>query len=128
MDSMMLAAELVKYNDTFLIGSTAFNVQTEDSDIDICAYKYDLPKSLRVQIAKEGNKVDKSYNDSLILQHSTLYKFDELDVFIFSDITKLIVVKAVVDIMKTYPTIILKIKWVRVWIFRTLLKKHGFLI
>ena len=115
-----------EHEETVLIGSTGLGIQMETSDIDICVLERNL--TLDQQAALIGAKKIGGYDDSLLMKHSTLYKLDDLDIFVFTDPLKLIVVEAVMKMMNTYPKIFLRIKWLRIKTFRYLLEKHGFLL
>jgi hypothetical protein len=109
-----------------LIGSAGLGITNDESDIDICVLRSDLTDEQQ-SVLYLANRTD-YYKDSLLIEHSILYKFGDLDIFVFEDRLKLIVVKAVMDMMNTYPKVFLRIKWIRVKMFRYLLEKHGFLL
>ena len=118
--------ESFKHESSVLIGSVGLAIQDDGSDIDICVLRSDLTQEQQSMLYAVKQIGD--YSDSLLMNHSTLFKFGELDIFVFDDPVKLIVVQAVMDIMKTYPKVFLRIKWIRVKMFRYLLEKHGFLL
>jgi hypothetical protein len=109
-----------------LIGSAGLGIDNDESDVDICVLRSDLTDEQQSMLYL-ANRTD-YYKDSLLMEHSMLYKFGDLDIFVFEDQLKLIVVQAVMDMMKTYPKVFLRIKWIRVKMFRHLLIKHGFLL
>ena len=124
MTGIDLAGELVKLDNTIMIGSQRLEVATEESDVDLCVYGKELTKSISKYLPIVKNSY---YHDSLLTVHSIYTKCEDIDVFIFDDLSKLRVVNLVMEIMEDLPKFVVKIKWVRVKIFRHLLNKHGFL-
>ena len=120
--------ELLNLDSTVPIGSMALGVANEDSDLDLCVYNGDLDSKTIHDIAKYAQPESKyMYEHSLLLKYSKLYADENVDVFVFTDSEKLAIISKVMYTMKTYPKFILKIKWIRVAMFRGLLKKNGYL-
>ncbi len=124
MTDMSLAVKLIELPNTIMIGSQRLEVGTEESDVDLCVYNEEID-SKYYSMLKPIKKQE--YYSSLLLEHSIMTKYGELDVFIFSDLEKLKVVELVMSIMEDYPKFVLKIKWVRVKMFRYLLRKYNFI-
>jgi len=120
--------EVLNLDSTVPIGSMALGVTTEDSDLDLCVYNGDLSSQTIHDMAKYAMPKSKyMYEKSLLLQYSRLYSNGNVDIFVFTDPEKLAILNKVMYLLKGYPKFILRIKWVRVAIFRTMLKKNGFL-
>jgi len=124
MTDMGLAVELLKFSNTVMIGSQRLDVSTDESDVDLCVYDKEV-ESKWYAMLKPVKRQD--YYNSLLLEHSVMTKYGDLDVFIFSNLEKLKVVELVMSIMEDYPKFVLRIKWVRVKIFRYLLRKYNFI-
>ncbi len=124
MTDMSLAMVLMKKPNTILIGSQRLGVNTEESDVDLCVYKREVDLNWYTML-KPVRKQD--YYNSLLLEHSVMTRYGDIDVFIFSNLEKLKVVELVMSIMEDYPKFVLRIKWVRVKIFRYLLRKYNFI-
>jgi len=124
MTDMALAAELVQLPSTIMIGSQRLEVSTEESDIDLCVYTKELDDEHFYRLKPV---MKQEYYDSLLLEHSVMLKFGDLEVFVFDNLEKLKVVELVMSIMEDYPKFVLRIKWVRVKIFRYLLRKYNFI-
>jgi len=119
--------ELLYLDSTVPIGSIALGVANEDSDLDLCVYGLDVPKTYLDTLSTVVPKEYDGYSRSLLLQNSTLYTNDTVDIFVFTDYEKLAIVSKVMFSMKNYPKMILRIKWIRVKLFRYLLTKNGFI-
>ncbi len=124
MTDMSLAMVLMKKPNTILIGSQRLDVNTEESDVDLCVYKKEVDLNWYTML-KPVRKQD--YYNSLLLEYSVMTRYGDIDVFIFSNLEKLKVVELVMSIMEDYPKFVLRIKWVRVKIFRYLLRKYNFI-
>ena len=124
MTDMALAAELVRLPNTVMIGSQRLCVGTEESDIDLCVYIKELDDEHFYKLRPVKKQ---EYYDSLLMEHSVMLNLDDLDVFVFSSLEKLKVVELVMSIMEDYPKFVIRIKWVRVKIFRYLLRKYNFI-
>jgi len=124
MTDMALATELVKLDNTIMIGSQRLEVSTEESDIDLCVYDKEIDEKYYTML-KPVRAQD--YYDSLLLEHSIMTNYNNLDVFVFNNLEKLKVVELVMSIMEDYPKFVVRIKWVRVKIFRYLLRKYNFI-
>ena len=124
MTDMVLATELVKLDNTIMIGSQRLEVSTEESDIDLCVYDKEIDEKYYTML-KPVRAQD--YYDSLLLEHSIMTNYNDLDVFVFNNLEKLKVVELVMSIMEDYPKFVVRIKWVRVKIFRYLLRKYNFI-
>ena len=121
---MALATELVKLPNTIMIGSQRLGVSTEESDVDLCIYSKEIDEKYYTML-KPVRAQD--YYDSLLLEHSIMTNYNNLDVFVFNNLEKLKVVELVMSIMEDYPKFVVRIKWVRVKIFRYLLRKYNFI-
>ena len=104
------------------IGSLALGVATKNSDVDYCIMKEDIVHDLIGKREYLG-----PYYDSILMRHSTLWKGNGTDVFVFTDRKKFNIVKKVMDQMRYVPKFILKVKYIRVKIFRALLRLNGYL-
>ena len=124
MTDMDLAVILLKQPNTIMIGSQRLEVSTEESDVDLCVYDKEIDEKYYT-VLKPIKKQE--YYDSLLLEHSVMAKYNDLDVFIFDNLEKLKVVELVMNIMEDYPKFVVRIKWVRVKIFRYLLRKYNFI-
>ena len=121
---MDLAGELANLKNTVMIGSQRLGVATEESDVDLCVYSKELIDDLYKHLSIVKSQY---YYESLLLVHSIQARHEDLDVFIFDDLSKLRIVNLVMEIMEDLPKFVTRTKWVRVKIFRYLLTKHGFL-
>ena len=124
MTDMNLAVKLIEQPNTIMIGSQRLEVSTDESDVDLCVYSNEIDSSWYAMLKPIKRE---EYYDSLLLKHSTMCKYQNLDVFVFDNLEKLKVVELVMSIMEDYPKFVLRIKWVRVKIFRHLLKKYNFI-
>ncbi len=124
MTDMNLAVELMKKPNTIMIGSQRLEVSTDESDVDLCVYKKEVDLNWYTML-KPVRKQD--YYNSLLLEYSVMTRYGDIDVFIFTNLEKLKVVELVMSIMEDYPKFVLRIKWVRVKIFRYLLRKYNFI-
>ena len=124
MTDMNLATKLLELPNTIMIGSQRLNVNTGESDVDLCVYDKEVESKWYTMLKPVKRQ---EYYDSLLLEHSVMTKYNDLDVFIFDNLEKLKVVELVMSIMEDYPKFVLRIKWVRVKIFRYLLRKYNFI-
>ena len=124
-----LTSELLHLDSTVPIGSIALGVANEDSDLDLCLLNSDLTKEMITTIIQHStrNIPQAAYDDSLLLNHSTLYMCKDIDLFVFQDEKKLAIVHKVMYMLMRYPKFILRIKWIRVAMFRKMLINEGFL-
>ena len=121
---MALAVKLIAEPNTIMIGSQRLEVSTEDSDVDLCVYSKEVD-DIAFDMFEIVQRQD--YYGSLLLEHSIMFKYDGLDIFVFDSLEKLKIVELVMSIMEDYPKFVIRIKWVRVKIFRYLLEKYRFL-
>ena len=124
MTGMALAVKLIAEPNTIMIGSQRLEVSTEDSDVDLCVYSKEVD-DIAFDMFEIVQRQD--YYGSLLLEHSIMFKYDGLDIFVFDSLEKLKIVELVMSIMEDYPKFVIRIKWVRVKIFRYLLEKYRFL-
>jgi len=124
MTDMNLAIKLLELPNTIMIGSQRLSVNTGESDVDLCVYDKEVESKWYTMLKPVKRQ---EYYDSLLLEHSVMTKYNDLDVFIFDNLEKLKVVELVMSIMEDYPKFVLRIKWVRVKIFRYLLRKYNFI-
>jgi len=126
-----IANDLLDLKLTVPIGSLPLGVETSGSDLDLCVLLSEIPHNLLTRIKEQGNYhhsgPNNEYDDSLLLIHSILYEFKGMDIFIFNDPDKLAIVHKVMFLLEQYPKFVLRIKWVRVAMFRYLLEREGFL-
>ena len=121
--------DLLHLDSTVPIGSIALGIADEDSDLDLCVLQSDLTKDMVISLASAHISTNSQYEyeESLLLHHSTLYNFLDTDVFVFKDTEKLAIIHKVMYLLMKYPKFVLRIKWIRVQMFRRLLIKEGFL-
>ncbi len=117
----MEISRLMAGENAFIVGSRALRVATGSSDLDVCVLRSDYPTSARF-----GARFNGDYTLSLLMNHSVLYRASNIDIFVFDDPTKLRVVKDTMTWLKRWPKFLLKIKWIRVKLFRYSLRKGGF--
>ena len=124
-----LVNKLLYLESTVPIGSIALGIANEDSDLDLCVLNSDLTKDTISSLVKNsiGKILQQTYDDSLLIQHSVLYQCPDTDIFVFQDEAKLAIVHKVMYMLSRYPKFILRIKWIRVAMFRKMLINEGFL-
>jgi len=115
--------ELLRQDSSFLIGSRALGVDTEASDYDIAITLEDFKKSNIL-----AAKVNKSYNytTSPLLMYSKLYTLKNIDIFVFTDKTKLLKLKETYNFMARLPKFLVSNKISRIIVFRLSLYYKGF--
>jgi hypothetical protein len=115
--------ELQLIDSSVPIGSYALGLERYQ-DKDICVYLHDLPSRIKDKLDIPTD--DRYRYQSLLLQHSTHYKLEGADIFVFDNLTKLNIVRETMWILNRVPGEILNIKDARVAIFRAVLKEKGF--
>lgn len=122
-----LALKLLALPNSVVIGSTGLEVSSDTSDVDICVMDTDMRTVYTSNAAvTDPGDYQKDYDCSPLLRNATLYKFGNLDIFAFTDVTKLHILHDVMNKMRNYPKPFLRIKWIRIKLFRYLLAKQNF--
>lgn len=120
--------ELLQKENTVVFGSMALDITTHLSDVDIAVHAKDVEGLFDDLQTCTTYYEDKPELDdpSPLLQKGNLYKIREFDIFVFKNSSELEAIRATMIDMRKYPKFILKLKPLRIKIFRVLLNKHNF--
>lgn len=121
-----LLEDIVSLRHSVVIGSTGLGVSHNKSDIDICVLNSELRTIPRFAPIELKPIAHEDYEGSPLLTHSRLYTVGDLDIFIFTDPQKLVIMENVMDKLNNYPKAFTRIKWIRIKMFRYYLHKYNF--
>ena len=123
-----LKEDLLALDSTVMIGSRALGINKEKSDTDLCVLKDEVSIELMSELILSPDILPRQlYTDSILMLFSSLYKVGDVDVFMFTEPEKLLILKDTIVALNQLPKWLLKIKWVRVKLFRYIASKKGFL-
>lgn len=119
---MNLAMDLISNHNGVLLGSRAFEVNTNFSDWDVAILATDLPDELL-----NADKLNiKRYFNFLPLGNSFLIRQPNVDILVFENKKDLAIVNDAVWDLKDIPSYFLTDKNLRIMLFETALKHYGF--
>lgn len=121
-----LLEDIVSLRHSVVIGSTGLGVSHNESDIDICVLDSELRTIPRFALIDPKPIAHEDYEGSPLLTHSRLYTVGDLDIFIFTDPQKLVIMNNIMDKLNDMPKAFMRIKWLRINAFRYYLKQYKF--